>query len=361
MRQGLPARLVIALFAVALLASAVVASAAEAPTLPSEFTDDYGGRYYVTSNRDPDWAIRGSSAEPKLVEWLRQPSAGRTDPLDRQGLGVLWARKCETGKQMLHLRRSFNIAGPEHSLGAALQAYTQGRATFQSVELRVNGIRILKTKGNSTESFDATDKNLKRLRFGRNNIEVIAVKRANPRGVKCNTRASNKLGVAFHINGEFGSDTGLLEPAAGDSKHSVAGAQTVNQTLNFEVRNNGPGGAAGMGFNLTLAIPRGGGTTTVVKPKPEGKARSCDVGSYTGDVAFNPAISCKIANVAAGERVVIPIQVAFALPDRPFKQVTMYMDWSTRQGGRELGNTGNNSRQAKVTYCDSDATEPPCK
>lgn len=345
--------------AVALLAGVAAAPAADEVVKGAELTDEAGDDFYVTSSGSDEWTIRGTSAKPKVVEWIAKPVPAADDPRERQGIAALWAKKCEKGRQKVHFRRSFFLAGPEYSLGALIEPIIRGRGGFHSVELRVNGIRILKIKG-SADRVDPAPGDLKHLRFGSNNIDVIAVKRASDKGVKCNVSKATGFGVAFLINGEFGTDTGLLEPAAGDAKRSVSGQSAVDETIKWEVRNNGPGGAANMGLNVQLGIPSGGGIKPIVEPKTGGQVKSCDVGSYVND-DFQPVISCKIKNVPAGGRVAVPIRIVFKLPDRPFRSVTMYMAWSVRGGGEEVGNLSNNRREAKIHYCDSDATGPPCE
>ncbi|MFN2467967.1 MAG: hypothetical protein ABR521_07570 [Gaiellaceae bacterium] len=355
MRRALAAALV----ALAVAAGAGAASQAEPPVPGAEFTDDAGGDFYVMSDASEDWDLRGSAARPKVVEWIVKPRPRDTDPYRRQGVAALWAPTCARGRQTVHFRRSFFLAGPENSLGALVEPIIRGRGGFESLELRVNGLPVLKTKG-ATGQFDPTEKNLKRLRFGRNTIDVIAVKRASDRGVRCNVSKATNFGVAFWINGEFGSDTGLLEPPSGDAKRNVAGQSRVLETITFEVRNNGPGGAAGMGLVVQLGIPQKPGETFVlVEPRTGGRVNGCNVGSYVND-PFQPVISCRIVNLKAGGRVQIPIRIGFFLPDRPFRQVVMTMAWQVSQGGEEVGNTKNNRREAKIYYCDPDATDSKC-
>ena len=38
----------------------------------------------------------------------------------------------------------------------------------------------------------------------------------------------------------------------------------------------------------------------------------------------------------------------------------MTLAWQVMQGGKEIGNFTNNKREAKVYYCDSDATDSHC-
>ena len=342
------------------LALAVAAGAAPRadPVPGAEHLDSYGGRYVVPSNGSDEWTLRGTSAKPKVVEWLRKPNPKSTDPFDRQGIAVLWAPTCSQGRQKVHLRRSFFLAGPEYTLGAVLEPVVRGRGSFEPVELRLNGITILKTKG-STENFDPTSKGQRHMRFGRNNLEVIAVKAPNDKGVKCNVSKATGLGLAFYVNGDFGSDTGLLEPEAGDSKIPAAGLTVANLQISFEVRNNGPGGAAGMGLVVQLGIPHIG-STVVVKPEPTGDIKSCNVGSYVND-PFQPVISCRLVNMKRGERAVLPVRIAFQLPEHPFGYVEMSMAWQVMQGGKEVGNLKNNKRIAHIYFCDSNATTDKCK
>lgn len=340
--------------------AAGAAAPAEKPVPGAEFTDRDGGDFYVTSTDDEEWAIRGSSARPKVVEWIVKPNPRDSDPSRRQGVAVLWAPTCEKGRQRVHFRRTFFLAGPEYELGALVQPVVRGRGSFESLELRVNGIPVLKSKG-STEQFDPKVSDHRYLRFGNNNLELIAVKRPSDRGVRCNVSKATGFGVAFFVNGEFGSDTGLLEPAAGDARRDVAGQIRVLETINFEVRNNGPGGAAGMGLVVQLGIPHVTGQDFVlVQPETGGHVHSCNVGSYVND-KFQPVISCRLVNVRSGQRVQVPIRIGFFLPESPFGSLTMGMAWQVVQGGQEVGNTKNNRRTAKIHYCGANATGPPCK
>jgi hypothetical protein len=337
-----------AVLALMLAGIASGSSRAAAPIPGGEFTDNYGGDFYVVSDASKEWTIRGTSARPKVVEWIVKPAPGNTDPYRRQGLAALWAPTCARGRQTVHFRRSFFIAGPEYKLGALLHTVVHGQA-FESLELRVNGAVVLKTKGTDGE-FERTEKNLKRLRFGRNTIDVIAVKRPSAKGVKCNVSKATSFGIAFWISGRFGSDIGVLEPDPGDSHERVTGS-TYTATKNFTIANKGPGGAAGVGFTLRAGIPQGSTDSVSVEPQHAANVGTCTQGTTGGD-KHSPIIECHIFNVRAGQSVLLPMKFDFSLPKHPFGQVTMHLSWVLSPGGDDPTYT-NNKREANVVLSDS--------
>jgi hypothetical protein len=90
------------------------------------------------------------------VQVARAAERRSSAPLERQGLAVLWAPKCEPAAQTVHLERRVFFAGPEYKLGAALSLFRGRGAGFVSARLLVNGRELLKA-GPRDASFERTD------------------------------------------------------------------------------------------------------------------------------------------------------------------------------------------------------------
>ena len=360
-------RLALLVAGLAILAVAVATTAGAEDPKGSEFltTGLRADEFHFPSTSG--WDIKGPETE-RLVQEIRESNPKAAHPLDRQGMAVLWAKRCKIGEQEVHFQRDVFLAGPEDLIGAGISFFRgTNSAGFKGARMVVNGREVLDV-GPGGGGFDRTDKKLSFFRFGRNRIEVIAEKRPNPRPRRCNDpiKKHNFTGVAFNVYGELAGDVSLPPQQAVEYRRLPEDALfSTRLQLDFSLRNNGPGGLARVPLYINLKAPvTGEPRGTIVKlASPESPVHSCTVTPPGNEQGYDPAtertVVCMIANLRSGETA--RQHVDFTLtPVAGSGRTPVYLRWSAFVDEPKGADGTDNERFKTIWICKYDDPGEEC-
>jgi hypothetical protein len=216
------------------------------------------------------------------------------------------------------------------------------------------------------DSFERTAARQKVFRFGTNHIELEVVKKPNVDGKPCNVsdKPNQYTGVSFTIFGELGTDLSLppqeKEKFVRLPEGSLGGG---NVQLDFEVRNNGPGGLARVPLFISLDAPVTGepqGTYLKVS-SPQPPIEDCKATPPVGYSETHPrTIQCTIVNFRPGASATQHVEIAFfAQPGGG--RTPLYVRWSAFGANEPPGsNFTDNERTKTIWLCRYDDPGEEC-
>ena len=300
--------------------------------------------------------------ETRVVQVLREENKASTDPLTRQGLDAIWAKKCPAQKQELTFRRKVFLPGPEYKLGAGVQLF-RGNAIIKSAELAVNGHRLLDVTG-SGGSIERSEKRAKVFTFGMNRIELTVVRKPTFNDKPCNTSTApgKYTGVAFHIYGEFAGDVELPPQVAHEYRRLKEGEFGVGVPLEFSFRNKGPGGLPRAPLSVYISVPNtfDGGGYLFEMDSPESPMRACTASPPPGTFRKEATtVVCSAANLRAGDIARQRMRVAFFMPSGQSRG-QVFVRWSSFVEEPTNANHTDNERYKTIWLCKYDDTGPEC-
>jgi hypothetical protein len=367
-------RLALLVAGLAILAIAVATTAGAEDPPGSEFIDPTNARAESFAIPSTDgWEVKGTAVDgtkpARVVRVDRKPTPTSSDPLTRQGLAVLWAKKCTVEKQRLVFKRNVYLAGPEYKLGAAIDfAAGSGSRGFKSGRILVNGREVLEVDG-SGGRLDRPERS-KAFLFGNNTVEVIVVKRPNHSNRRCNTAGTaphRRTGVRWNIFGEFATDVGLPPQEREEYFRLPEDALfSVNLPLDFTLRNKGPGGIARMPLHISFDAPVTGEPhgTIVRVPRPANPVQSCEIfppGNAQGYTTEQKrTVVCQIANLRSGESVTQRVNFAFT-PVAGSGKTPVYLRWSAFYDEPAGADFTDNERAKTIWICKHDDPDERCK
>ena len=366
-------RLALLVAGLAILAVAVATTAGAEDPPGSEFINSTGVRaeaFVIPSMGG--WEVKGDGVDgtkpARIVRVDREPTPTSSDPLTRQGLAVLWAKKCTVEKQRLVFERNVYLAGPEYELGAAMDfQWGSGSRGFKSGRILVNGVEVLEVDGGGGSLEQAVRS---KFLFGNNTVKVIVVKRPNHSNRRCNTAGTaphRRTGVRWRIFGELATDVGLPpQPAEEYFRLPEDALFSVNLPLDFDVKNKGPGGIARMPLHISFDVPVTGEPhgTIVRVPQPANPVQDCTItppGNAQGySTEQKRTVVCQIANLRPGDSVRQRVNFAFT-PVAGSGKTPVYLRWSAFYD-EPAGSVGTDNERAKTVWvCKYDDPDERCK
>ena len=368
----------LALFAALLLIGVAAITAAAEDPRGSEFINSVGGGSFAFPSTTKGWEVSGSAVDgtkpARTIRVDREPNQAASDPLTRQGVALLWAKRCTVERQRLVLERDVYVAGPEYKLGAGLDFSRGTESAFRSGRILVNGVQVLKVDA-AGGGFDQTPKRPRAFRFGHNKIEVIVVKRPNNRDRRCNVAGTPphlKTGVRWNVFGEFGSDIEAL-PARPSViyKRLEEGKNAVAFRMAFGVRNNGPGGLARGTLSVRMSLSFPGELGTILRlGAADPQVQSCKATPPAGDQSITREprdVLCTIANLRSGATAEQPMELIFQMPPNGARNTLSLryfasgseLPWIVERGKPPPPEATNNERSSTVVFCRYEDTECP--
>ena len=347
---------------VAVIATGIASAlAAESGTPPGTKFIGKDDPYEFSFPSTKGWDVEGPGKE-RVVQVARAPDPSASDPLERQGLAYLWAKECSRKRQTVHFVREVFLAGPEDSLAATVGLLYADGSTFKSVKVLVNGLRVLKV-GPGGGGLDLTRDRPRVFRFGNNRLEVVAVKKASASGRPCNRsqEPGRITGVAFSVSGYLAGDVSLPAQTPEEYRRLDEGVFGVRIPLDFEVRNNGPGGLSRVPLNVVVEVPVTGephGTHLEVS-EPQTPVQSCAATPPVGYAPDGPReVHCTIANLRTGATARQSMRFSFLLPSGE-ERVPVSIRWSTDADEPPGASQTDNQRQKTIWICKHDAQSCP--
>lgn len=357
----------LAAVAAGLMTISVAAGAAAEDPPGTEFLDSGFRADGFSFPSTSGWDIEGP-ARDRVVHVVRPPAPNAPSGLDRQGMAVLWAKRCKIGAQTVHFERDVYLAGPEDLLGAGISFFRgTNSAGFKGARLIVNGREVLDV-GPAGGQFDRTDTRQKVFRFGNNHIEVIAEKRPNTRPRRCNNplRKDDFTGVSFNTYGELAGDVALPPQQQEEYFRLPEGSLfAVNLPLDFSLKNNGPGGLARVPLHMSFDAPSTGEPhgTVVRVSSPQPPVHECEVfppGNAQGySSEQRRVVTCGVANLRAGASATQRVNFAFT-PLPGDSKTPVYLRWSAFVDEPKGANGTDNERYKTIWICKSHDPDPKC-
>jgi hypothetical protein len=339
----------------ALVATLLVAAGAGAvgnPAVPgSGFVSDDGESFGLVSNSQ--WLANGKHAYVAQVIRPANPRSG--NPEEYEPLATIWAPKCEQGRQVVRFTREVFVAGPLWKLGLYVGGAQPHPGFFERFEVLINGVLVFRTNGGGG-GFERTAGKGGLIRWGVNDFEVIAVKKAFDHGYGCRKGGSGHTGISFVLRGDFGTDTFLPVPAKEQYEKSVSRAYKVD--FSVAVRNKGPGGLAAGRLFITFDAPQGelSGVSKLTLPQQHLPLVGCT--EMQDGREYRRSIFCRLANLRSGTTVTPAFSFYGNTPDGS-RDVRITIA-SQVGGGYEQGNTRDNSKIDVIVFCAAGSADPKC-
>jgi len=329
---------------------------------------DVGFPRYV--NDQGNWAITSNH------NWTVGPAVKATELMPRPVLitayggeksAVLWDSSCGRGQQTTTFSRDIEIPGIPAQVMFVFGIVAYPVLPIASAELVVNGQRVLDVPASvltrqNEEEFQLPSSAVRHFRFGRNQLQVVVTKRAQPASDPiCNVNVrKSAVGVLFALSGASSADLSV-SPGKAPVQYERGSPHLIQGV--FTAHNAGPSAAvpgvfsfrAQIGF-LTGAIIE----DSVTASAPFGK---CTVNR--GGLS----LSCPYTLFPAGATGTIRLSLAVKIPaDEPPDGVYQILaDWNltsliatSTYGGTRDPVPGNNSKSESIYLCGQPATDPKC-
>ena len=298
--------------------------------------------------------------------WSSTKALGRSYPIGLfpkaapETTSAVWATTCPASAQTVTFSRNVWLPGPPAPGATFFFAPHVGQRTYLApgtVDLIVNGERIVHERALSTFRVPFSATGLKAFRFEQNHIQVRVYKRATQGA--CNTGGqATEMGVSFAISGNFATDL-AFNPRTPDDYYKLAPGQSYTPWIKLHFHNLGPDWvpAGKLQLNVSGASRFTLGSGTSVVPAPSAPLTDCQQ-SQNGPSFL---VTCGLSGFAPGTDGTLDSLYQVTAPSSDYSDFSVVYSVYMSPGGLSDLNSADNQNQHVWVFCGSKSTNPGCQ